>query len=378
MSVWNKPLPRPTPLSQPFWDGLKAHELRLQRCEPGGHAVFFPRSHCPHCGSRQLRWEGASGRATLYTFTVARVPTLPEFTDEMPQLLAVVALDEGPHLNTTIVGVDPADLRVGLRLRAVFDERPGAVTLLRFTAEEGPLPSVMRADAEALEEKAAEPASAQEPSAPPKRQIDCRVVDALRTLVSDEFSPWSNEFTVTQDVINQFAALTGDDYWIHTDPERARAQSPFGTTIAHGALVQVLVSRLKLPLDWEVTGFNNMVNYGSDRLRFATPVPSGCRIRACIICIDASPPPIQSGCACRGDSGLAHIACLVRAAASQQAQRGNGVWLRCQTCKQRYTGRTRSSRATSCAKTRRAMPFSLFRMASWPIYWRQPGVLIVK
>ena len=59
---------------------------------------------------------------------------------------------------------------------------------------------------------------------------------------------------------------------------------------------------------------------------------------ACIICLDTSPPPIQSGCACRGDSGLAHIACLVRAAVSQQAQRGNGVWQRCQTCKQDYTG----------------------------------------
>jgi tetratricopeptide (TPR) repeat protein len=59
---------------------------------------------------------------------------------------------------------------------------------------------------------------------------------------------------------------------------------------------------------------------------------------ACIICLDTSPPPIQSGCACRGDSGLAHIACLVQAAASQQARRGNGVWRQCQTCKQDYTG----------------------------------------
>ena len=59
---------------------------------------------------------------------------------------------------------------------------------------------------------------------------------------------------------------------------------------------------------------------------------------ACIICLDTSPPPIQSGCACRGDSGLAHTACLVQAAASQQAQRGSGVWQKCQTCKQRYTG----------------------------------------
>ncbi|MFM8769586.1 MAG: MaoC family dehydratase [Rubrivivax sp.] len=184
--------------------------------------------------------------------------------------------------NTTLVGVDAADLRVGLRLRAVFDERPGAVTLLRFTPEEGAHPGVMKAETQAEAALAEEPAEAagSAAAAPPKRQIDCRDLDALRSLISDEFSPWSNEFMVSQDVINQFAALTGDDYWIHTDPERARAQSPFGTTIAHGALVQVLVSRLKLPLDWEVTGFNNMVNYGSDRLRFATPVPSGCRIRA--------------------------------------------------------------------------------------------------
>jgi hypothetical protein len=66
---------------------------------------------------------------------------------------------------------------------------------------------------------------------------------------------------------------------------------------------------------------------------------------ACIICLDASPPPIQSGCACRGDSGLAHVACLVRAAASQQAQRGNEVWWNCQTCKQDYTGATRAGLA---------------------------------
>ena len=79
-------------------------------------------------------------------------------------------------------------------------------------------------------------------------------------------------------MINQFAALSGDDYWIHTDPEKARRDGPFGTTIAHGALVQVLASRLKMPMDFEVTDFVNIVNYGSDRLRFPAIVPSGCKI----------------------------------------------------------------------------------------------------
>jgi acyl dehydratase len=102
----------------------------------------------------------------------------------------------------------------------------------------------------------------------------------MQSLVSETFSDWSNQIEVTQALIDQFAALSGDDYWIHTDPAKARTDSPFGTTIAQGSLVQVLISRLQLPLDYDITGSNNMVNYGSDRLRFANPVPSGCRIHA--------------------------------------------------------------------------------------------------
>ena len=59
---------------------------------------------------------------------------------------------------------------------------------------------------------------------------------------------------------------------------------------------------------------------------------------ACAICLDTSPPPIQSGCACRGDAGLAHIECRLRSAASQQALQGTIVWRQCQTCKQDFTG----------------------------------------
>ena len=69
--------------------------------------------------------------------------------------------------------------------------------------------------------------------------------------------------------------------------------------------------------------------------------------RACIICLDTSPPPIQSGCACRGDGGLAHIDCLVQLAASQQAHRGLEVWRECQTCKQAFTGAMQTGLAES-------------------------------
>ncbi len=270
--TWNKPLPHPTTISEPYWEGLKAHEVRLQQCDKG-HWLFFPRTHCPTCGSRQLSWRAVSGEGTLYSFTVARVPTLPEFTDEMPQLLAVVELQEGVHINTTMVGVEPSQLQIGQRVRPVFDERPGSVTLLRYTPVESKQAKVIASGAPEIIEPEVEQAPAQS-----LRQINCKDMDAMQSLVSEEYSAWSNQVEVTQDLINQFAALSGDDYWIHTDPVKARAESPFGTTIAHGALVQVLISRMKLPLDHEVVGFNNIVNYGSDRLRFPSPVPSGCRI----------------------------------------------------------------------------------------------------
>ena len=270
---WNKPLPQPTHISAPFWDGLKTHEVRLQQCDHG-HWLFFPRTHCPTCGSRQLAWKTVSGEGQLYTYTVARVPTLPEFSDEMPQLLAVIELDEGVHLNTTMVGVAPEALRVGQRVRPVFDERPGTVTLLRYTPIESEHAKVLTGEA------AVPVAAASAAVEAPKRQVSVKDIEAMRSLVSEEFSAWSNQFAVTQELINQFAALSGDDYWIHTDPVKARAQSPFGTTIAHGSLVQVLTSQLKMPMDFEVTDFVNIVNYGSDRLRFATPVPSGCSIHA--------------------------------------------------------------------------------------------------
>ena len=105
-------------------------------------------------------------------------------------------------------------------------------------------------------------------------------IDALQELVSEDFGPWSSEVEVTQAMVNQFAELTGDDYWIHTDPERAAAESPFGCTVAHGFLTLVLLPKMAVAPRYEVIGFNNMLNYGSDKLRFTGVVPVGCSIRS--------------------------------------------------------------------------------------------------
>ena len=104
-------------------------------------------------------------------------------------------------------------------------------------------------------------------------------VDALQELVSDDFGPWSGKVEITQALVDQFAELTGDTYWIHTDPEKAKSDSPFGVTIAHGFLSLVLLPKMRGESSYELTGYNNILNYGSDKLRFIGPVPVGSALR---------------------------------------------------------------------------------------------------
>ncbi len=131
-----KPLPIPTPTSEPYWTALREHRVAIQRCRACGHWVFYPRSNCTRCLSDDLAWTDIAGTGTLYTFTVTRRPTAPPFEDEMPQLIAVVELDEGPRLTTTLVNVEPEEIAIGMRVSPVFDDVVGAdgaeVTLLRY------------------------------------------------------------------------------------------------------------------------------------------------------------------------------------------------------------------------------------------------------
>lgn len=268
----NKPLPVYTEISAPFWNGLKEGNIQIQQCNQCGHWIFYPRRHCDKCWSHDVEFKPVSGKGSLYTYTLTRVPTLPDFADQMPQKMTVVELDEGVRINTTLVGLEEGDIETGMRLKPVFDKvTKEGMTLLRFTAESSDFPEHIDSSVVALAEPEIVTAT---------RQVHFQDLEQMQTLVSEEFTDWSNEIIVDQELINEFAEISGDDYWIHTDPEKAAKEGPFGGTIAHGALVQILQSRFKLQMDFEVTGFTNMVNYGSNRLRFPSPVPAGSKIHA--------------------------------------------------------------------------------------------------
>jgi acyl dehydratase len=103
-------------------------------------------------------------------------------------------------------------------------------------------------------------------------------IEGLKALQGETIGP-SDWREVTQRDIDTFADLTGDHQWIHTDVERAKKESPFGTTVAHGNLTLSLIDGLRIEL-LRSTGFKLGVNYGWNKVRFPAPVPSGARIRA--------------------------------------------------------------------------------------------------
>jgi len=131
-----RPLPQPTPETQHFWDGAKAGELRLQRCDDCRHTYFPPRPFCPSCGSRGVSVIKASGRATLHSYVIHHRP-VPGFTP--PYAIAVVELQEGPRMMTNIVDCPqtPEALKLDMPLQVTFVAQNDKISLPFFRPAKG-------------------------------------------------------------------------------------------------------------------------------------------------------------------------------------------------------------------------------------------------
>src|SRR6266478_4884909 len=122
----------------------------------------------------------------------------------------------------------------------------------------------------------------------PRREI--ADIEELKSLVGQEVAV-GDWLEITQERINQFADATDDHQWIHVDPERCKRESPFGTTIAHGYLTLSLIPSLNQRSLAIRQPFRMKINYGSNRVRFTSPVPVGSRIRNRITPLEVSDAP---------------------------------------------------------------------------------------
>jgi acyl dehydratase len=142
--------------------------------------------------------------------------------------------------------------------------------------------------------------------------ISFATLDDLRGAAGTHLG-WTDWMEITQERVDQFAEATGDHQWIHVDPERAKAESPFRGPIAHGFLTLSL-SNLFLPQLIEVPGASAGINYGTGKVRFPSPVPVGSRVRggAEITAVEEIPGGVQTTIAITVEvEGSAKPACVI-------------------------------------------------------------------
>lgn len=132
MNKYRKPLPIPDDDTRPFWDSLKEHKLRVQKCSQCGRFRFPPRAICPYCMSLDSEWTEAKGKGKVYSFTVVHRPYTPAFEHELPYVVAIVELEEGIYLITNIVGCKPEEVKIGMEVEASFEDVTPEFSLHKF------------------------------------------------------------------------------------------------------------------------------------------------------------------------------------------------------------------------------------------------------
>jgi hypothetical protein len=135
-AAWDKPLPNIDLDSAEFWDGLARHELLLWTCAACG-ARYWPMTYCVNHENEpwaaNLSWQPSSGRGKLFAYNVHHWAFHPGFADEIPYTYALVELDEGPLISSTMVGRMPRAGDVGNPVRVVYEDHPAeGFTLPRF------------------------------------------------------------------------------------------------------------------------------------------------------------------------------------------------------------------------------------------------------
>jgi uncharacterized protein len=118
--------------AQPFWDATTEGRLVLPRCNGCAAVIWYPRGYCPTCQSMDITWFEASGRATVYSFSITRKGS-GAWAAVGPYVTAYVELDEGPRVLSNIVGCAVEDVRIGMAVRVVFDDTGEGAAVPRFT-----------------------------------------------------------------------------------------------------------------------------------------------------------------------------------------------------------------------------------------------------
>ena len=120
MPDWTKPMPTMSGETRPYWEACRRGQLLIQRCDSCNEYQFYPRGVCVGCFTPNIKWVQASGKGTVWTFTVTRQNRAPGFAEDVPYVLALVELDEGVKMFTNIIDCPPQDVHIGMPVEVTF------------------------------------------------------------------------------------------------------------------------------------------------------------------------------------------------------------------------------------------------------------------
>ena len=127
-----KPAPKPTPETQPFWEGCAAGELRLQHCSSCEHVQYPPRKLCSSCFSQDVEWRVASGKGIVRSWSTVTLPGAPGFAEEVPFISVLVQLQEGPTMLSVIRECEADQMDFGMSVEVIFEQRTESIAVPYF------------------------------------------------------------------------------------------------------------------------------------------------------------------------------------------------------------------------------------------------------
>jgi hypothetical protein len=127
-----KPLPIPTPWSQPFWDAAREHRLVLRKCSKCGYIDHPPYPYCTNCHADEHEWIEAEGKATLAAYAINQFGVPFPFWADLPYVVALIDLPEGVRMISNIVECEFDRLQNGMELEAIFDDVSDEISLPKW------------------------------------------------------------------------------------------------------------------------------------------------------------------------------------------------------------------------------------------------------
>ncbi len=132
MADYKKPLPIITDDNRLYWEYIRNHELRMQKCTQCGFVRFPVSILCPKCHAMDVEWVQLSGKGIIYSYVIYRIAYHPAYQNDIPYVVAIIQLEEGPRMESNIIGCKVEDVKITLPVEVVFEDVTDTVTLPKF------------------------------------------------------------------------------------------------------------------------------------------------------------------------------------------------------------------------------------------------------